>query len=61
MRRLKDLPKLMRPPKPWYKKWWVWSLIIIFVPLTLLWMMTPYGFWSALGAMVLGLCYDRGD
>lgn len=52
--------RVSKPKKPWYTKpgWWV--VIILATPPIALWCMTPYGFWSFFGALVLGFFYDRG-
>ncbi|MEK1304650.1 hypothetical protein [Limosilactobacillus fermentum] len=59
--RLSEVTKTIKKPrKPWYTKpgWWV--VIILITPPIALWCMTPYGFWSFFGALVLGLFYGRG-
>ena len=59
--RLSEVTETKRKPKkPWYYKPGWWIVIIIITPPVALWCMTPYGFWSFLGALVLGFLYDRG-
>ena len=58
--RLKDVTKSVRKPeKQWYQKPWCWVVIILVTPPIVAWCFTPYGFWSFLGAFVLGSLYDR--